>query len=475
MKSAHSKVMHPLAGRPMISYVVETVGKLRPQRTVVVVGSAMDDVAAAVSPCTTAIQDPPRGTGDAVLAARRALKGFKGDVLVVFGDTPFVTARTMRRMLAARHKPGRGKSPAVVVLGMRPADPGAYGRLVTASDGSLEAIVEYRDASQAERRIGLVNSGVLAIDGRQLFKLLDRVGTDNAQGECYLTDIVAIARSKGLACAVVEGADEELLGINSRAELAAAEAIIQDRLRQRAMAGGVTMLDPASVSLSFDSKFGQDVVIEPNVFFGPRARVGSNVTIKGFSHIEDATIDDGATVGPYARLRPGAAIGAGAHIGNFVEVKKSDIEPGAKVNHLTYIGDARVGRAANVGAGTITCNYDGFTKSLTDIGAGAFIGSNSSLVAPVKIGDGAVVGAGSVITRDVPKDALGLTRAPQQDVEGWAERNRVSKKRAKGNKKTGNGRLDASAGKPSKNRQTTAKKPAKRGRRPAATTTSRGA
>ncbi len=465
MKSALPKVMHPLAGQPMLSYVIHAVTKLKPERTVVVIGREMDDVAAVVSPCATAIQDPPRGTGDAARAARAALKGFKGDVLVVFGDTPFLTGTTMRKMIAARRKPGRGKAPAVVVLGMRPDDPGAYGRLVTSDDGSLEAIVEYRDATPAQRRIGLVNSGVMAIDGRHLFKLLDRVGTNNAQGECYLTDIVGIARADGLGCAVVEGSDEELLGINSRAQLAEAEGIIQSRLRAAAMAGGVTMLDPESVTLSFDTKLGRDVVIEPNVFFGPRVRVADNVTIKGFSHIEETTIASGATIGPYARLRPGAAIGAGAHIGNFVEVKKSEIEPGAKVNHLTYIGDARVGRAANVGAGTITCNYDGFTKSHTDIGAGAFIGSNTSLVAPVKVGDGAVTGAGSVITRDVEKDALGVTRAPQRDVAGWAERNRKAKQRAK----AGNGSMKATKIKASKS-----KKPARRAPRPRASVNSRG-
>ena len=465
MKSALPKVMHPLAGRPMLSYVVDAVTKLRPQRTVVVIGREMDDVANVVAPCATAIQDPPRGTGDAVLAARAALKGFTGDVLVVFGDTPFLTRTTMRKMIAARRKKRAGKAPAVVVLGMRPDDPGAYGRLVTGADGSLEAIVEYRDATSAQRRIGLCNSGVMAIDGRHLFKLLDRVGTDNAQGECYLTDIVGIARAMELGCAVVEGSTDELLGINSRAHLAEAEAIIQDRLRAAAMAGGVTMLDPASVTLSFDTRLGRDVVIEPNVFFGPRVRVGDNVTIKGFSHIEAATIANGATIGPYARLRPGSDIGAGAHIGNFVEVKKSAIEPGAKVNHLTYIGDARVGRGANVGAGTITCNYDGFTKSHTDIGAGAFIGSNSSLVAPVKVGDGAVIGAGSVITRDVPNDALGVTRARQKDVAGWAERNRTAKKRAK----AATGRIEASKNKPSK-----PKKSASRSGRPAASKNLRG-
>jgi len=465
MKSALPKVMHPLAGQPMLSYVVAAVTKLKPERTIVVIGREMDDVAAVVLPNATAIQDPPRGTGDAVLAARASLKGFMGDVLVVFGDTPFLTSATMRKMIAARRKQARGKAPAVVVLGMRPDDPGAYGRLVTAGDGSLEAIVEYRDASPAQRRIGLVNSGVMAIDGRYLFKLLDRVGTDNAQGECYLTDIIGIARAEGLGCAVVEGANEELLGINSRAQLAEAEGIVQGRLRAAAMAGGVTMLDPASVSLSFDTRLGRDVVIEPNVFFGPRVRVADNVTIKGFSHIEETTIDSGATIGPYARLRPGAAIGAGAHIGNFVEVKKSEIEPGAKVNHLTYIGDARVGRAANIGAGTITCNYDGFTKSHTDIGAGAFIGSNSSLVAPVKVGEGAVVGAGSVITHDVPADALGVTRAPQRDVAGWAARNRKAKQRAK----AGNGSIKAT-----KSKASTSKKRARQVSRPGAPTTSRG-
>ena len=462
MKSALPKVLHPLAGRPMVGYVVDAVAKLRPHRTVVVVGRDMDDVAAAVSPCTIAIQDPPRGTGDAVLATRRALKGFTGDVLVVFGDTPLLSGATMRRMIAARRRKisgkGGAKAPAIVVLGMRPDDPGAYGRLITAADGSLEAIVEYRDATPAQRRIGLCNSGVMAIDGRYLFKLLDQVGTNNAQGECYLTDIVEIARSEGHACAVVEGSNDELLGINSRAELATAEAIIQRRLRAAAMADGATMLDPDSVTLNYDTKLGRDVVIEPNVFFGPRVQVADNVIIKAFCHIEDTRIDVGATIGPFARLRPGAMIGAGAHIGNFVEVKKSDIEPGAKVNHLTYIGDARVGRAANIGAGTITCNYDGFTKSHTDIGAGAFIGSNSSLVAPVKVGDGAVVGAGSVVSRDVAPNALALTRAAQREILGWAERNRKAKQKAKASlknggksdRKAGNGRLDATSVKPAK-------------------------
>ena len=426
MKSDRPKVLHPLAGRPMIGHALDAVRRLRPARTVVVVGRDVDAVAAAAAPCAIAVQDAPRGTGDAVLAARSPLRGFKGDVLITFGDTPLLTAATMRRLLASRCKPIDGRLPAIAVLGMRPKDPGGYGRLVAAADGSLAAIVEHRDATAAERRIGLCNAGAMAVAGRHLFRLLARVGSDNAKGEIYLTDIVALARAEGLPCAVVEGAAEELVGVNSRAELAAAEAILQRRLRDKAMAGGVTMLDPGSVALSFDTRFGRDVVVEPNVFFGPGVRIGDGVTIKGFSHLENATVADGATIGPYARLRPGAEVGEGARIGNFVEVKQSRIEAGAKVNHLAYVGDARVGRGANVGAGAITCNYDGVRKSRTDIGAGAFVGSNSSLVAPVEVGAGAVVGAGSVITRDVPENALALTRAPQRQVAGWSERGGAS-------------------------------------------------
>jgi len=453
MKSAHPKVLHPLAGRPMIAYTVDAIRRLQPDRTIVVIGRDMEGVAAVAAPCMVAIQSPPRGTGDAVLQARAALRGFKGDVLVAFGDTPFLTTATMRRILAARRKRVGGKLPAVVVLGMRLENPRAYGRLITGADGSLETIVEYRDASAVQRRIGLCNSGVMAIDGRMLFKLLDKVGSNNAQGETYLTDIVGIARAGGHSCAVIEGAAEELLGINSRIELAAAESTLQCRLRDKAMAGGVTLLDPDSVSLSFDTRFGRDVVIEPNVFFGPGVRVGDDVTIRGFSHLENASIAAGATIGPYARLRPGAEIGKGAHIGNFVEIKEASIESGAKVNHLSYIGDARVGRGANVGAGTITCNYDGSSKSRTDIGAGAFIGSNSSLVAPITVGDGAVVGAGSVISRDVPQDALGVTRAPQREVEGWAARNRKSKGQANIKTKPGPNHLNAAKGKAVKSKK----------------------
>ena len=295
--------------------------------------------------------------------------------------------------------------------------------------GHLDAIVEYKDASEDERAIGLCNSGMMAADAALLFDLLDQVGNDNAAGEYYLTDIVAIARARGLDVGVVEADAEELTGVNSRADLAVLEAIFQTRMRAAAMVAGVTLIDPTTVYFAHDTALGRDVVIEPNVVFGPGVSVADGAVVRAFSHLEGATVDQGATIGPYARLRPGAVIGQGARVGNFVEVKKATLEAGAKANHLSYIGDARVGAAANVGAGTITCNYDGFDKHLTDIGAGAFIGSNTALVAPVKVGDGAIVGAGSVVTRDVPADALGVTRAQQKDVEGWARRFRERKRR----------------------------------------------
>lgn len=430
MKSEVPKAFHRLAGLPMISHLMAILGELPLDRAVVVIGQGMEGVAGLVKPHRTVIQKERLGTAHAVSAARQAFKGFAGDVLVMFVDTPLVRPETLTRMLAARRaKP----SPAVVVLGFRPVDPGAYGRMVVGADGNLDAIVEAKDATAEQLRIGLCNSGVMAIDGARLWDLLERIGRDNAQGEYYLTDIVAVARQLGLKAAVVEGRADELVGINSRADLAAAEAVVQGRLRAKAMAGGATLIDPATVYLSTDTRLGRDVTVEPNVFFGPGVEIGDDVTIRAFSHIEGATVAPGAIVGPFARLRPGAAIGKNAHIGNFVEVKNAVIEAGAKANHLSYIGDARVGAAANIGAGTITCNYDGFDKHHTDIGAGAFIGSNAALVAPVKIGDGAVIGAGSVITREVAKDALALTRAPHTEIPGWAirSRDRKSKKKRK--------------------------------------------
>lgn len=438
MKSGLPKVLHPLAGRPMISHLLDTVSKLGASRAVVVVGAGADQVSAAVKDAPgleveCVVQEPQLGTGHAVLAAKDALAGFDGDVLVLYGDTPLVTVNTLAALVDAR---GAGdQTPAVVVLGSCPDDTAEYGRLILGPDGGLLAIREHKDASAEEREIDLCNSGMMAIDGARMFDLLGRIGNDNLKNEYYLTDIVEIACAQGLRCEAVEGDPDEMLGINSRAQLAEAELILQDHLRLAALEGGVTMTDPATVYLSADTRFGQDVTLEPGVFIGPGVTVGSNVSIRAYSHLEGATVGDGATVGPFARLRPDAQIGAGARVGNFVEIKKSTLEAGAKVNHLTYIGDARVGANANVGAGTITCNYDGFLKYRTDIGAGAFIGSNSSLVAPVVIGDGAIVGAGSVITGDVAADELAVTRAPQKGLKGWAARFRARKAKEKSAKR----------------------------------------
>ncbi len=418
MKSELPKVLHPLAGRPMVAHLLDTLAELAPERVVVVIGDGMEAVAKAAAPHPTVVQSPRAGTGHAVMAARAALADFDGDVLVIYGDTPLITLPTLARMLAARRAPA---DPAVVVLGFRPADPAAYGRLILGPDGGLDAIVEAKDASPEHLAVGLCNSGVMAIDGARVFGLLDRVGNDNAKSEYYLTDIVHLARRDGVACGFVEGSVSELIGVNSRADLATAESIVQDQLRNRAMAGGATLTDPGSVWFSWDTRLGRDVTVGPSVVFGPGVRIGNNVKIHGFCHFEGAVVEDGAVVGPFARLRPGAAIGSYAHVGNFVEIKNAVLETGAKVNHLSYIGDARVGARANIGAGTITCNYDGFFKSHTDIGAGAFIGSNTCLVAPVTIGDGAIIGAGSAIGKDVPADALAVTRGPFKVREGWAQ------------------------------------------------------
>lgn len=435
MKSALPKVLHPVAGRAMVLHLLDRLGELKFDRKVVVIGRDTKAVTDAVSPIPTAIQDPPLGTAHAVLAARDQMSEFDGDVLILFGDTPLLTRQTMEIMLDAR----RGaENPAVVVLGFRPDDPAQYGRLVTGSGGALEAIVEFKDASPEQRDIPVCNAGIMAVDGKHLFELLDAVDDDNAKGEFYLTDIVAIARARGLSCAVTEVADErEVMGVNARAELAIAESIMQERLRDAAMAAGATLIDPATIYFSFDTVLGRDVTVGPSVVFGPGVSVGDNVAIRAFCHIEGAKISNGAIIGPFARLRPGARIGIDAHIGNFVEIKEALIETGAKINHLSYVGDARVGPDANVGAGTITCNYDGFFKTHTDIGAGAFIGSNTALVAPVRVGDGAITGAGSVITTDVPADALAVERNDQRHLDGWAAKFRARKGAEKNKKKKG--------------------------------------
>ncbi len=424
MKSRLPKVMHRLANRPMILHVLAALEPLGPQRVVVVVAPGMEEVAKAVAPqALTAIQSPALGTGHAVASAREALKGFTGDVVVLNGDGPLITSETVAALLKERKASGA----AAVVGGMRPASPGAYGRLVLDKSGNLEAIVEAGEATPEQAAIGLCNSGLWAIDGARLFDLVDAIGKDNAKGEYYLTDIVAIARKRGFSCRVVEGSAEEFAGVNSRAELADAEAALQQRYRSAAMAEGVTLTAPETVYFSADTRIGRDTVIGPNVVFGPGVTLGEGVEIHAFSHIVGATVGDGCIVGPFARLRPGADLGEHVHIGNFVEIKNARLDTGAKANHLSYIGDSFVGAGANIGAGTITCNYDGFDKWRTRIGAGAFIGSNTALVAPVTVGDGAIIGAGSVITRDVAEGALAIGRGPQVEKSGRAKAWREAK------------------------------------------------
>jgi bifunctional UDP-N-acetylglucosamine pyrophosphorylase/glucosamine-1-phosphate N-acetyltransferase len=433
MKSDLHKVLHPIAGRPMLEHLFATVETLGAERQVVVIGSGREQLEPLVARHggTIAVQDPPLGTGHAVLQAESALQGFDGDVLILFGDTPLVEADTLRRMLDRLHEED---APAVVVLASRPADPLQYGRVIADADGTIDRIVEYRDASPEERACDLCNSGLMASRAADLFGLLARLGNDNAAGEYYLTDIVIVAAAGGRKSAVIETGEGEVAGINSRAELAAVEAEWQRGRRLKAMADGATLVAPDTVWFSHDTEIGRDSRIEQNVVFGPGVKVGERVVIHPFSHIEGAEISAGAEIGPYARLRPGAQIGEKAKVGNFVEVKKARLGAGAKANHLSYIGDADVGAGANIGAGTITCNYDGFFKYQTAIGEGAFIGSNSALVAPVTIGKGAIVGAGSVVTRDVAEDALAIARSEQKERPGWAARFKTAmaaKKKAK--------------------------------------------
>ncbi|MBV9840319.1 MAG: bifunctional UDP-N-acetylglucosamine diphosphorylase/glucosamine-1-phosphate N-acetyltransferase GlmU [Sphingomonadaceae bacterium] len=429
MKSDLHKVLHPIAGRPMLLHLLASVGALGAKRQVVVVGSGREQVEKAVagSGTTVAVQEPQLGTAHAVRQAEAALAGFEGDVLILYGDVPLVTATTMRRMLDRLHD---DDAPACVVLGFRPADPLAYGRIVADENGRIAKMVEYKDATTAERAVDLCNSGLMATRAADLWPLLARVGNDNAAGEYYLPDVVMLAAEDGRASAVIEAEPWEVAGVNSRAELAAVELEWQRRARAAAMADGVSLIAPETVWLSHDTRLGRDVIIEPNVVFGPGVTIADGVTIRAFSHVEGARVANGAIVGPYARLRPGAEVGEGAHVGNFVEMKKAKLGRGAKANHLAYLGDAEIGPGANIGAGTITCNYDGFGKYLTKIGEGAFIGSNSALVAPVTIGDGAIVAAGSVITEDVGADALALGRGRQEARAGWAGKFR-DKMRAK--------------------------------------------
>ncbi len=418
MKSDSPKVMHAVAGQPMLGCVLDAAQAANGKADLaVVVGPAMEavaDYAVARAPgAQTFIQRERRGTADAVRAAGEAVNGHDGDIVVLYGDTPLIRPGTLTAMIESL-----AQGADVAVLGFEAANPSGYGRLIR-EGGRLVAIREERDASEAERDIRLCNSGVMAFRSGVLPELLGRISTSNAKGEYYLTDAVEIAVGLGKTVGLVEGTEQEVLGVNDRAGLAEAEAAAQQRLRQAALAGGATLIAPDTVFLSHDTKIGRDVTVEPHVFFGPGVTVADGATIRAFSHIEGAMIAERATIGPYARLRPGADIGATARIGNFVEVKAARVETGAKVNHLTYIGDARVGEGANVGAGTITCNYDGVAKHFTDIGPGAFIGSNTALVAPVRVGEGAYVGTGTVLTKDVAPHALAIGRARQVEKPGW--------------------------------------------------------
>ncbi len=429
MKSASHKVLHPIAGRPMIEHLLASLDELDPQRTVVVVGDGREQLEGQLDGrAELAVQEPQLGTGHAVQKAESALAGFDGPVLILYGDVPFVRSETMRTMIS---RLDADDAPAAVVLGFEPADTLQYGRVI-ASDGRIEKMVEHKDANEAERACTLCNSGLMAVRGSDLFGLLARVGNDNAQGEYYLPDIVNLALADGRICAVVTAEQpEEVAGINSRGELAEAEARWQARRRAEAMVGGATLFAPETVFFSWDTHIGRDVTIEPNVIFGPGVSVADKVTIRGFSHIEGATIASGVEVGPFARLRPGAELQEGSKVGNFVEIKKAVLGKGAKANHLTYLGDAEIGAGANIGAGTITCNYDGYFKYKTVIGERAFIGSNSALIAPLKIGADAIVAAGSAVSRDVDAGDMRMVRGEQLVKPGWADRFHDAMKRKK--------------------------------------------
>src|ERR1700681_3020542 len=416
MRFSVPKVLHPVAGQSLLAHVLGAVPKGPGDSLAVIIGpdhqAVADEVARIRPDAATFIQRERLGTAHAVLAAREAIARGADDLLVVFGDTPLISSATFARLRAPLQK---GAS--LAVLGFRAADPTGYGRLVVEGD-RLVAIREHADATSAERLTKLCNAGVIAFDGRKALQIIDRIGNANSKSEHYLTDAVAIARDLGLEVVVIETSEDEVRGINTKAQLAEAEQVMQARLRKAALEAGVTMIAPETVYLAADTTFGNDVTIEPFVVIGPGVSIADGVVIHAFSHIVQASIGKKASVGPYARLRPGTSLGEGVRIGNFVETKAATLEAGAKANHLSYIGDAEVGAGANIGAGTITCNYDGFDKHRTTIGAGAFVGSNSSLVAPVKIGDRAYIGSGSVITRNVPDNALAVERTQQTNREG---------------------------------------------------------
>ncbi len=430
MKSSRSKVLHHVGGRSMLSWVADLARSVGADKIVCVVGEGNADVKAAAEELglDIALQEPQLGTGHAVLAAKKALSGFEGNMAVLYADTPFVTKKTLNRVFRSLE---RGAD--VTVLGFEPDEPGFYGRLVT-EDGELTAIVEARDASNEILDIRLCNSGVMAASSKDMFSALGRVGNKNVKGEYYLTDVVEILRGDGKAARAITADAGEVLGVNSRLDLAEAEISFQMGMREAMLAKGVTLRDPDTTYFCWDTSISADAEIGANVVFGPGVSIARHAVIHPFCHIEGAKIGEGAQIGPFARLRPGTEMAAGTKAGNFVETKKAKIGKGSKINHLSYIGDAEIGEGANIGAGTITCNYDGYFKHKTVIGDGAFVGTNSSLVAPVKIGKGAYLGSGGVITKDVPADALAVARAEQVNKEGWAKRYNAAQKKRKAKK-----------------------------------------
>ncbi|MGK7869175.1 bifunctional UDP-N-acetylglucosamine diphosphorylase/glucosamine-1-phosphate N-acetyltransferase GlmU [Falsiroseomonas sp. E2-1-a20] len=411
MRSSLPKALHPIAGRPMLQHLLAAAREVF-DHLVIVIGPDMPALEKAALPHPVVVQTERLGTGHAALQAAERLQDFPGDVAVLYADNPLITVDTLRRLVAARREAG------LALVAMRPADPGHYGRVLTDGDGNVERVVEWADADAAERQAGLCNAGVLCAPASHLFTWLRAIGNDNSKGEYYLTDVVALARAAGLQVRAVEAPEAELRGINSRVELAVAEATVQDGLRRQAMMAGATLIQPDSVVFCHDTRLGRDVTIGPQVVFGPGVVVEDGVEIRAFSHLEGCVVREGAVIGPFARLRTGTIIERRAHVGNFVELKAAVLGEGAKANHLSYLGDAVIGAGANIGAGTITCNYDGVNKHRTEIGPGAFIGSDTALVAPVRVGARALVAAGSVVTEDVPDDAMGIARGRQVNKPG---------------------------------------------------------
>ncbi len=445
MKSALPKVLHPLAGKTMLSHVLALVKGLTLSPAFVIVGHQAEAVAKAAKEhnIETRLQNPPRGTGDAVLQAKADLRHFRGPVLILNGDTPLLREKTIRGLLNTHRKQGATLS----LLTVKLADPGAYGRVIRREDGSIDRVVEYRDANAAERKVNEINTGVYICESTFLFKALDQVQPNNEQGEFYLTDIIGIASREGEKLVGLEADPEEVIGINSRADLALAEAAFQSRIHRAWMEKGVTLVDPSRIRIDAEVKIGAGSILHPGVslegtskigeavmIYASRikdSRIGKGVTIKDFCVIEDADIESGAVVGPFAHLRPGSVLRKGAKVGNFVEMKKSELGEGSKAGHLSYLGDATIGKRVNIGAGTITCNYDGHNKDRTIVEDDVFIGSDSQLIAPVKVGRGALIAAGTTVTKDVPRDALAISRIPQDNKAEWAKRRRNQKKKKK--------------------------------------------